>query len=228
MIDGLIVVVNPSTTTSAQHNVEFSMTLEIDHDDFADSAAMKKKFIEKLRDLFEDKDTSAISLDSINENTVVTWHNRSLVTSYCPHREIKKLREVLVKEDKMLTDRVEEVMGSDFPVKQITLTPTGLCRGELTSVHSPSVIPPTEDTTSVGSSSDDLIITYIVPAIIIAAMLLLAGIIACVLYRRKRSGKMSVSEQDDERQSFRNKGIPVIFQDELDEKPDPGKPSFFN
>lgn len=34
---------------------------------------------------------------------------------------------------------------------------------------------------------------------------------------------MSISEKDDERQSFRSKGIPVIFQDELDEKPDPGK-----
>lgn len=54
-------------------------------------------------------------------------------------------------------------------------------------------------------------ITFVVPAVIICSMLLLAGIVACVLYRRRRTGKMSVGDED-ERQSFRNKGIPVIFQ----------------
>lgn len=54
-------------------------------------------------------------------------------------------------------------------------------------------------------------ITFVVPAVIICTMLLLAGVVACVLYRRRRTGKMSVGDED-ERQSFRNKGIPVIFQ----------------
>lgn len=31
---------------------------------------------------------------------------------------------------------------------------------------------------------------------------------------------MKISGDEEERKSFRNKGIPVIFQDELDEKPD--------
>lgn len=223
--DSLVVVVHPASTT--RHNVEFSMTLEIPYDSFAYSSLKKRNFIEKLRDLFEDKDTSAISLDSItNGSTIVTWHNRTLPTANCPNEEITRLREVLVKDDKTLTDRVEEVMGPDFPVMQITLTPMGICLGELTGIHSPdSFVPPVDDSTSVGASHDDYLITFVLPAIIIAAMLILAGIIACVLYRRRRSGKMSVSEQDDERQSFRNKGIPVIFQDELDEKPDPGNKS---
>jgi len=149
-----------------------------------------------------------------------------LPTDHCPNDVIARLSEVLVKADKSLTDRIERIMGKDFPVKQITLTPMGMCLGQLTGVHSPdSYAPPSEDSPAVGTSNDDYLITFVLPAIIIAAMLILTGIIACVLYRRRRSGKMSVSEQDDERQSFRSKGIPVIFQDELDEKPDPGNKS---
>ncbi|XP_015597987.1 dystroglycan isoform X2 [Cephus cinctus] len=223
--DSLVVVVHPAPVM--QYNVEFLMTLEIPYESFAQSAFQKRNFVEKLRDLFQDKDTNSIALDSIDKgSTIVIWHNRSLPTSFCPNEEITRLREVLVKDNRTLTDRVEEVMCPNFPVRQVTLTPMGICLGELTGIHSPdSHVPPLDDSTSVGASHDDYLITFVLPAIIIAAMLLLAGIIACVLYRRRRSGKMSVSEQDDERQSFRNKGIPVIFQDELDEKPDPGNKS---
>lgn len=226
--DGLVVVVHP--TPPMQHTVEFSMTLDIPYESFAHSALQKRNFIEKLRDLYQDKDTSAILLHSIsNGSTVITWYNRTLPTSYCAHEEVSRLRSVLVKSDndrRSVTDEVLDVMGLKFPVKQITVIPMGICLGELTGVHSPdNYVPPIDDSTSVGTFHDDYLITFVLPAVIIAAMLILAGIIACILYRRRRSGKMSVSEQDDERQSFRSKGIPVIFQDELDEKPDPGNKS---
>lgn len=97
------------------------------------------------------------------------------------------------------------------------MSPTGICQGESTIIHQPDNNYP--DESSPAESSDDYLITFVVPAVIIAFMLLLAGVVACVLYRRRRSGKMNV---EDERQSFRNKGIPVIFQDEIDEKPDSG------
>lgn len=224
--DGLVVVVYPAPYMA--HTVEFSMTLDIPHDSFAHTALQKRNFIEKLRDLYRDKDTSAISLYSIsNGSTVITWHNKTLPTSYCAHDEVNRLRSVLVKSDndrRSVTDEVLDVMGLKFPVKQITVIPMGICLGELTGVHSPdSYVPPVDDSTSVGAFHDDYLFTFVLPAIIISIMLIGAGIIACVLYKRRRSGKMSVSEKDEERQSFRSKGIPVIFQDELDEKPDPGK-----
>ncbi|XP_046836948.1 dystroglycan 1-like isoform X4 [Vespa crabro] len=226
--DGLVVVVHPAPPMT--HTVEFSMTLDIPYESFAHSAMQKRNFVEKLRDLYHDRDTSAISLRSIsNGSTVITWHNRTLPTAYCAHEEVNRLRAVLVKSDndrRSVTDEVLDVMGLKFPVKQITVIPMGICRGELTGVHSPdSHVPPIDDSTSIGAFHDDYLITFVLPAIIIAAMLILAGVIACILYKRRRSGKMSVSEQDDERQSFRSKGIPVIFQDELDEKPDPGNKS---
>ena len=209
-----------------RYSLEFSMTLEVPYEDFAKSAKRKRLFIEKICELFGDRDTNTISLEDITRgSTVVTWRNRTLPTNRCPSDEIETLRKVVVKEDKTFTDLVDTVMGgNDFPVKQITLTPLGLCLGAMTGVHTPdSFIPPFDDSRSVGTSSDDYLITFVLPAIIVLAMLILAGIIACIFYKRRRSGKMSVSEQDDERQSFRNKGIPVIFQDEFDEKPDPGK-----
>ncbi|XP_043258133.1 dystroglycan-like isoform X3 [Colletes gigas] len=226
--DGLVVVVHPAPLV--HHTVEFSMTLDIPYESFAHSALQKRNFIEKLRDLYQDRDTSAISLHSIsNGSTVITWHNRTLPTSYCAHEEVTRLRAVLVNDNdrRSVTDEVLDIMGQKFPVKQITVVPMGICVGEVPPhVHSPdNNVPPVDDSTSVGAFHDDYLITFVLPAIIIAAMLILAGIIACVLYRRRRSGKMSVSEQDDERQSFRSKGIPVIFQDELDEKPDPGNKS---
>ncbi|OAD62671.1 Dystroglycan [Eufriesea mexicana] len=226
--DGLVVVVH--SAPFMHHTVEFSMTLDIPYESFAHSALQKRNFIEKLRDLYQDKDTSAISLHSIsNGSTVITWHNRTLPTSYCAHEEVNRLRSVLVKSDndrRSVTDEVLEIMGLKFPVKQITVIPMGICLGELTDVHSPdNHVPPVDDSTSFGAFHDDYLMTFVVPAIIITAMLILAGFIACMVYKRRRSGKMSVSEQDDERQSFRSKGIPVIFQDELDEKPDPGNKS---
>lgn len=66
---------------------------------------------------------------------------------------------------------------------------------------------------------EEVLITYVLPAAIILLMLLIALLIACLLYKRRSTGKMELGDEE-ERKSFRSKGIPVIFQDELDEKPE--------
>ena len=65
------------------------------------------------------------------------------------------------------------------------------------------------------TSEDDIWITTVVPAVVIVAILLIALLVACILYRKKRKGKMNLEDQN----TFVNKGAPVIFPDELDEKP---------
>ena len=65
------------------------------------------------------------------------------------------------------------------------------------------------------TSDDDIWITTVVPAVVIVAILLIALLIACILYRKKRKGKMNLEDQN----TFVNKGAPVIFPDELDDKP---------
>lgn len=67
--------------------------------------------------------------------------------------------------------------------------------------------------------TQEVLITYVLPSAIILLMLLIALLIACLLYKRRNTGKMELGDEE-ERKSFRSKGIPVIFQDELDEKPE--------
>lgn len=215
--DGLIVVVHPAT--KIQYNVEFTIIMEVPYETFINSANLKRKFVEKLQEVFRDKDTSSIHISSISEgSTVIRWNNKTLPTDRCPDTEIKRLRRVLLNDDGTLPDRIHNIFDNELRVERIFLTPTGICQGETTIVHPPDNTFP-DDTASSSETSDEYLITFVVPAVIIACMLLLAGIVACVLYRRRRSGKMNV---EDERQTFRNKGIPVIFQDEIDEKPDSG------
>lgn len=65
------------------------------------------------------------------------------------------------------------------------------------------------------ASEDDIWINTVVPAVVIVAILLIALLVACILYRKKRKGKMNLEDQN----TFVNKGAPVIFPDELDDKP---------
>lgn len=220
--DGLVVKVYPAAKT--QYNVEFSMSLGIDFNDFTQSPATQRHFIEKLAELFGDRDTSSIVISGIAPNpTLVTWHNRSLPTDSCPHDTIKRLRETLIDDDRVSV-RASTVLGPEFTVVDARLTPIGICQGSLTEIHPAVEIPPIPDDVHPVSRSDEYLVTVVVPAVVIAGMLVCAGLVACALYRRRRTGKMSVGSED-ERQSFRSKGIPVIFQDELEERPEPANKS---
>lgn len=112
-------------------------------------------------------------------------------------------------------------MGPELPVAAIQIIPQHRCE-EKPKQHVPvqEKIPPTREESATQPNSEEYFITIVVPAVIISIMLFIAGTAACVLYRRRRTGKMNVEE--DGRSSYGNKGIPVIFQEELDEKPESG------
>ncbi|RZF44851.1 hypothetical protein LSTR_LSTR000803 [Laodelphax striatellus] len=217
--DGLIVEVHPAR--KILYNVEFSMTLGIHYDNFVMSPASQRHFFEKLAELFGDKDTSAIVRSGMSPgSTVVTWHNRTLPTNICPNDQIKVLRQVLLGDDERVSMRAKTIMGPELNVLTASLTPTRLCEGASTPVHIPEPPAAPPDEVRPVSRSDEYLVTVVVPAVVIATMLICAALVACILYRRRRTGKMSVGDED-ERQSFRSKGIPVIFQDELEERPEP-------
>lgn len=220
--DGLVVTVHQQPARIKHPSVHFSMTIDKPYDTFVKNARLQRKFVEKISELFNDRDTSQIVIESITDSTVVTWVNRSLHTIVCPNQDIARLRRVLMNDDDGITDRVTNVMNSDFNVEAVSLLPAGVCLGEST-VHHPeiSVLVPDDSRASTPSESDDYLVTFIIPGIIVITMLLLAGIVACMLVRRRRrSGKLNVG--DDEQRALRSKGIPVIFQDELEDKPEPG------
>lgn len=97
----------------------------------------------------------------------------------------------------------------------------GKCAAGDSSSHTEETLPidPIHEAGSPFKISEEVLITYVLPAAIILLMLLIALLIACLLYKRRSTGKMELGDEE-ERKSFRSKGIPVIFQDELDEKPE--------
>lgn len=111
----------------------------------------------------------------------------------------------MVQSDRTVASRVQYIMDPEFPVSSIQLDHMAACKMRS---HSPPPQPPSvdiaTDESSTESSHDEYLVTFIVPAVIIAAMLFLAGIFACILYRRRRTGKMNVEE--DGRATYGNKG----------------------
>ncbi|KAF6216608.1 hypothetical protein GE061_000952 [Apolygus lucorum] len=217
--DVLVVTVQPAPRV--MYNVQFSMTLAMEYNELMENPKLQRSFVEKLALVFGDPNTNAIVISGFAPgSTVVTWHNKTLPTHYCPENEILTLRQIMLGDDEKVTQSVLKVMAPEFQVISTKLTPTGFCQGALTEISTGNnEQAPNNDVTAV-VNSEHYIIGLVIPALVIAVMLLCAGLVACILYRRKRTGKMSVGDEDD-RQTFRSKGIPVIFQDELDERPEP-------
>lgn len=117
-------------------------------------------------------------------------------------------------EEEKLSENVTKIMGPSFNIVEAHIIPTGMCEGGLTEVRPPktpnNVLPQDDDILPIFNKPDQYFSTFIIPAIIILAMMLIAGLLACLLYRRRPSSKLRIG--DDERQSFRSRGIPVIFQ----------------
>lgn len=159
-----------------------------------------------------------------DKGTFISWYNKTLVSDKCQHEKISRLESILGHNDRSVSSRVDNVMRPDFVVSSIKITMINRCKPKPKVQPTPPEIniPPSvnEEATLQTGSSEEYLITFIVPAVIISIMLFIAGIAACILYRRRRTGKMNVEE--DGRASYGNKGIPVIFQEELDEKPESG------
>lgn len=112
-----------------------------------------------------------------------------------------------------MSENVTKIMSPSFNIIKALVTPSGMCEGGLTEVRppkTPNVTPRDDNILLLFDTSDQYFSTFIIPAIIILVMMLIAGLLACLLYRRRPSSKLRIG--DDERQSFRSRGIPVIFQ----------------
>ncbi|XP_058832010.1 uncharacterized protein LOC131690329 isoform X4 [Topomyia yanbarensis] len=238
--DALVVVVHQAHP-KRDYSVLFELTLDTTHEQFS-IAQTQRRFIERLAQVFGDANTNYIHIRNIRTiihtgQVQVTFFNTTLYRQHqrCPDEEIESLRNILLYPDGTIRAKVREILGQEFSLQNVSLIPVGTCQGYDTPIHVTSepekALPPP-------IAKDDYLITFVLPAVIILAMLLIAFIAACVLYRRRLTGKMeleyinfqpiaSQSHQgtDEERKSFRSKGIPVIFQDELDEKPEIGNKS---
>ncbi|XP_068620063.1 dystroglycan 1 isoform X2 [Battus philenor] len=229
--DSLIVEVAKAPTI--RPTVEFHMTLEYPYASLANNANNKRKVVEKLAALFEQKETDNIRIQSITDGpTTIIWYNTSLPMDRCPKKEIEELRKMIIVDERgsvggNLRERVDHIFDKDFKVMSIGLISQGLCaeqntktsKGGLVPVNAGTNLHNSKATSAADPEYSDYLVTFVIPAVVIVCMILVAGVIACVLYKRRRTGKMSVGDEE-ERQAFRSKGIPVIFQDELEERAD--------
>lgn len=103
--DGLVVVVFPRI--NQLYSVEFTIAIDVPYDNFVNSSAAKRRFIEKLQDIFGDPNSDAIILGTINRgSTIITWYNHTLRTDVCPTEDIHRLREILINDDESVSDRL--------------------------------------------------------------------------------------------------------------------------
>ncbi len=201
-------------------NHEFSVTLDTDYNKFIYDVENRIDIANRIAKLYGDKDTSKISVTRIEEGSVVyAWTNNSIPSEPCPVREIADLLGYLITKNDTLNRTLIEAMAP-YKVQRAGATPHNDCKRTGMPPKETAKRPvdePGRVETARDRSNEDLLITTLVPALLILLFLLIAGIIACYLYRRKRKGKLA----DDDKHTFVNRGIPIIFADELEDKPDP-------
>lgn len=122
----------------------------------------------------------------------------------CPKREIEELHRMVITDEHgavggALKEKVDVIFDKDFKVMSIRLEPLGLCAEQHT--KTPKVMGPpssindskSQNTKSVSADGyTEYLVTFVIPAVVIVCMILVAGIIACVLYRRRRTGELYI------------------------------------
>ncbi|KAK4306945.1 hypothetical protein Pmani_021268, partial [Petrolisthes manimaculis] len=205
-------------------SAEFSLTLSDKFSDFLQRPHRKAKLVERIAGAFGDDHPRHVSIKSFTMGSVVVaWHNNSLPSEPCPNREIRRLARTMVTENGELKPEFIEYFRPEFNVLGGSVTPSGTCLAEGTTTHPDTDHthhqPPPEQEIVGQNEENDYLLNFIIPAVIIALMLLLAAVIACCLYRRRRYGKMRMADD----RTYVSKGIPIIFAEELDDRPDPAK-----
>ncbi|XP_060652364.1 uncharacterized protein LOC132788795 isoform X3 [Drosophila nasuta] len=228
--DALVVVVSNAQRKELAMN--FKAYLAIKHENF--NAELQRKFVERIAQLNGDSNTNQVLVRTINQNhdqdgVIVYFYNASLykMNNRCPHKEMEDVRSVYFDSDLKLKPAVRHALGAELNLTQMSAMTSSVCQyTDSSDINSLDNLPPNHKEPSLKPTSpEEYLATFILPAVIIVVMIILASIIACCLHRRRhKSGKMELGDEE-ERKSFRTKGIPVIFQDEFEEKPEIGNKS---
>ncbi|XP_037946048.1 uncharacterized protein LOC119678340 isoform X2 [Teleopsis dalmanni] len=225
--DALVVVV--SHAIKKEFTVYFKAHLAIRHEQF--NADLQRKFVERISQLFGDHTTQNIQIRSVttqhvSDSTIVNFYNTSLYKSHnrCSEEDIEAARNVYLVQEHVVHNRVKKVFGPELNLTDMQVNNMVSCH-HLEIPHREFIPTKTEEPSLKSSFADHYMYSVILPAVIIISMILIAALVALCLHRRRhKSGKMELGDEE-ERKSFKTRGIPVIFQDELDEKPEIGNKS---
>ncbi|GFO03409.1 dystroglycan [Plakobranchus ocellatus] len=211
-------------------NHKLSMGVDYDYDKFMKDVGARVQLSNNIASVFGDPDASNLLVTEIRRGSVLySWTNKSVASGGCPTGDISGMVNKMVNPDGTLTKEAIEKL-KPFKLISAESAPAGQCEGDASfpAVKSKPIKSPEKDEDKVAKGStgdsggDNKLLTTVVPAVVIVVGLLVMLLVACLLYRRKRKGKMNVEEKN----TFINKHPPVIFPDELDDKPssDPNKP----
>jgi len=162
----------------------------------------------RIARIFRDSDTSQIVLNKVDAASFeVAWYNKTLSMRECPEEQIAAARSFLLTREGAVRQRVVQAFEPGFHLAEARLVMQGSCL---------DLASPSPDTT--GDPIHDLLphqeylLAFVVPGLIIISMLLLAILIACILHRKRKAGKLDMFKTE-----ALPPRIPVIMQDELSE-----------
>ena len=128
--DALQVVVT-DRVYKREYNAAFEYQLEVGIDQF-NNAAAKRKFIERLLQVFGYTDAQHILISSVKKlqyagRTSVLLVNTTFPKNHreCPNGEIKALRTILLHQDSSVRDTVKETIGTEFNLLKVNIMPSG-------------------------------------------------------------------------------------------------------
>ena len=219
MIREVFTVIVTDRSAENEINHEFSLGIDLDYESFMRDVDQRMEVARKIAHVYGDRDARHMMVTRLEKGSVVyAWTNTSLSGDGCPVDQIAHLLSFLITANQTLNETMLRRM-KPYRVLRASGAPRGACDFD----DVPAVVAADgEDGDGVASeprakSDDRVMITTVLPAVIIAIMLLLCAFIACCLYRKRRSGKLS----DEDKETYHSKGVPVIFEDELDENNGP-------
>ncbi len=221
-VDGIEVVVL-NRPFSERFGVEFVLV-------FATKLPGRRvELVERLADFFgnQNREAENVVVKSVEDHTL-TWYNRTLAYAECDSPGVEWLRDRLLDESGAnASSLLVQHFRSSFQLLRAGVIARGACVNNRDfDSDSDSDVTRSSDSSSgneedSGSSfifhgiipSSEYLMTFLVPAVIITCMLLLAIVLACVLHRKRKAGKLNLfySEALPPR-------VPVILQDELFEE----------
>jgi len=188
-------------------NVLFVFVFNDTLDDGPRLARSRVKLMKKIAKIFRDSDTSHIVLSKVDPVSYeVAWYNKSLSSRDCPVEEIMETKNFLLHRDVTVRQRVVQAFEPQFHLADIKMLMLGSCL-EIASPPNPAT---TGDPIHDLLPPQEYILAFVVPALIIVGMLLLAIVIACILHRKRKAGKLDMFKTE-----ALPPRIPVIMQDEL-------------
>ena len=206
-------VLDANTIQENPPPVAMGATLNIDFDEFINNPELQLDVLNRIASVFGDPDASALTITGLQRGSVIlSFTNNTIPKDSCPIDLIEELMKKLVTADGKPTQALIDAFAPNYTISGVEAAPQGTCV-ETTPVPTVKTFPPFQPPNDRDTGSNDAWITNVLPGVIVAFIIILAGIVVFILYRKNRKGKLS----DEDQNTFINKGIPIIFAEELDE-----------